>query len=86
MFFHFTSKRSFPLLTFPFSLPGFHVQEERSLEHGLVISAHSMTREAACPSCGHISHRLHSYYTRSPHDVPLSGQTVQLETMPYCVE
>ena len=45
----------------------------------LCISARSTSPTAECPTCHQISKRLHSYYLRSPADLPVSGQTVQLE-------
>lgn len=33
---------------------------------------------AACPTCGQSSRSIHSWYQRSPHDLPSSGQGVQL--------
>ena len=43
------------------------------------ISASSTNPTAACPVCHQISSRLHSYYLRSPADLPVSGQTVHLK-------
>jgi transposase len=42
------------------------------------ISARAMSPEGVCPCCEQTSHRIHSYYTRSPADLPVSGQRVQL--------
>ncbi|GHO82577.1 transposase [Dictyobacter formicarum] len=44
----------------------------------MIITARALAATAVCPTCQYISHRVHSYYTRSPHDLPMSGQTVQL--------
>src|SRR5260370_20109620 len=62
----------------PFSLPGFEIQEVSVVETRLCISASSTSPTAACPTCHQVSKRLHSYYLRSPVDLPVSGQTVQL--------
>src|SRR5207244_3259799 len=34
---------------------------------------------ATCPACGTPSMHVHSYYTRSPRDLPISGRAVRLE-------
>ncbi|GCE17675.1 ISL3 family transposase [Dictyobacter kobayashii] len=62
----------------PFSLSGFEIQQIAHEGTSLTITAHTTSTTAVCPTCQHISHRVHSYYTRSPHDLPVSGQTVQL--------
>jgi transposase len=62
----------------PFSLPGFEVQEISCVEAVLTITACATVPTALCPTCGQESHRLHSYYTRRPTDLPVSGQTVRL--------
>jgi transposase len=66
------------LRTLPFALPGFELQEISCGEATLTITARAMSPEAVCPSCEQTSHRVHSYYTRSPADLPISGQRVQL--------
>jgi transposase len=63
----------------PFSFPGFEIQEVRVDGSRLCISARSTSPTAECPTCHQISKRLHSYYLRSPTDLPVSGQTVHLE-------
>lgn len=62
----------------PFSLPGFEIQEISCAETVITITARATSATAACPACQQVSHRLHSYYTRSPADLPVSGQTVRL--------
>ena len=62
----------------PFSLPGFEVQEVCCVENVFTITAHAIVSTARCPTCGQESHRLHSYYTRRPADLPVSGQSVRL--------
>jgi transposase len=66
------------LHSIPFSLPGFTVTKVISTEEKLTISATSQAEQAHCPACQQISHRIHSYYQRSPRDLPVSGQAVQL--------
>src|SRR5690242_9242129 len=67
------------LLMLPFSFPGFEIQEISVDGARLCISAHSTSPTAECPTCHQISQRLHSYYLRSPADLPVSGQTVRLK-------
>jgi transposase len=66
------------LRTLPFSLPGFEIQQVSCGQTTLTIRARSISLEAVCPSCEQLSPRVHSYYTRSPADLPVSGQRVQL--------
>ena len=66
------------LPTLPFSLPGFAIQQITTLGTTLTITACAIRPTAVCPSCQHVSHRVHSYYTRSPQDLPVSGHIVQL--------
>src|SRR5689334_8293399 len=70
--------RCFFLHTLPFSLPGFEIEQVSSQETAVIIAARTISREAVCPSCGQTSQRMHSYYTRSPSDLPVSGQRVRL--------
>lgn len=70
--------RCFFLHTLPFSLSGFEIQQVSVGETMLTITACAISPTAACPSCQQIAHRVHSYYIRSPQDLPISGQMVQL--------
>lgn len=63
----------------PFPLPGFEVTEVICTEEQLIICASSQAVQAQCPACQQVSHRIHSYYQRSPRDLPVSGQVVQLQ-------
>ena len=63
----------------PFSLPGFEVTEVLSTDEQLLICAASQSVQAECPACHEVSQRVHSYYQRSPRDLPVSGQAVQLQ-------
>ena len=62
----------------PFSLPGFEIHQVRSDLARLSITAAASSETSICPACQHVSHRVHSYYVRSPQDLPVSGQPVQL--------
>jgi transposase len=66
------------LPTLPFSLPGFAIQQIVTIGTTLTITACATRPTAVCPSCQHVSHRVHSYNTRSPQDLPVSGHLVQL--------
>jgi transposase len=63
----------------PFSFPGFEIQEVVVDGIHVCISARSTSPTAECPTCHQFSTRLHSYYLRSPADLPVSGRTVQLQ-------
>jgi len=43
-----------------------------------MIDAHANSSTATCPYCQQTSGRIHSYYIRSPRDLPLSEYAVQL--------
>jgi len=62
----------------PFELPGFQIQSVENREDHLTIVAQATATDGACPHCGERSSQIHSYYTRSPQDVPSSGKTVRL--------
>ena len=62
----------------PFPLRGFAVERVSCLADMLTITAVATSKDALCPSCGQSSRRIHSYYRHSPHDLPISGQAVQL--------
>jgi transposase len=57
---------------------GFTVIDLQMMSDSLTITAQSATTSAACPRCGQVSSRVHSYYTRAPHDLPVSDQGVRL--------
>lgn len=60
------------------STPGCVVDHVGSNGQTLTLSVRSNSQSAACPSCQESSQRVHSFYTRVPADLPLSGQAVQL--------
>ena len=45
---------------------------------GIEMYVTSRSTFAACPSCGAVSGRVHSRYTRTLHDLPISDQTARL--------
>lgn len=63
---------------FEFTLAGFEIQHIVSSEDRLSITARALAPTSVCPSCNQASSHAHSYYTRSPQDLPVSGQRVQL--------
>jgi transposase len=71
------STRCFHLSPFPLTLPGFEIQQIVRRETLLIITGRATSPTATCPCCQRISSRVHSYYTRSPQDLPISGQEVQ---------
>jgi transposase len=61
-----------------FTFAGFEIQHIASGENLLTITARALKPTSACPSCDQASTHVHSYDTRSPADLPISGQRVQL--------
>ena len=61
-----------------FTFAGFEILHIASGENLLTITARALTPTSACPSCDQASTHVHSYYTRSPQDLPISGRRVQL--------
>src|SRR5262245_11254282 len=59
-------------------VPQVTVIEAERTTSGLVLTAVSQSVDAPCPCCKALSTRVHSYYTRRPHDVPICGQPLQL--------
>jgi len=62
----------------PFSLPGFEIEGVTRGESSFVITAVARSLAATCPFCGQSSKRIHGYYQRTPRDLPIGGQVVQL--------
>jgi transposase len=52
--------------------------EQVSVTDGVTVTVHAASPTASCPCCGTDSKRMHSYYTRTLHDLPASGRTVRL--------
>jgi transposase len=66
-----------PACVFP-DPPGFCVEQVSRTGETITMVARATNPTACCPSCRHISSRVHSYYTRSPMDLPCSGRPVSL--------
>lgn len=61
----------------PFSLPGFEIDEINQSTDMVEIVAHSIEIEATCPACQQCSSRVHSYYERSPADLPFLSRQIK---------
>lgn len=61
-----------------FSLPGFKIDEIREDQGCIHIQAQSLTKTAYCPSCNHVSNRIHSYYQRTLKDISIAEHIVHL--------
>jgi len=66
------------MFSLPFELPGFAVTQVTDDKTTLMIYASAQQATASCPRCQHPSQSIHSYYSRSPQDLPISGKTVHL--------
>lgn len=62
----------------PFRLPNFQIDDVVEHEAKLIVKAHSITRSGNCPDCGEASSSVHSYYIRSPRDLPCSSHALSL--------
>src|SRR5258707_9667424 len=63
----------------PFELPGFEIESVEEYKDAITITARSTKLSAPCPDCGQLSQRVHSYYIRTPNDLPCSGRPVRLK-------
>jgi transposase len=61
--------------------PGFAVEGAILDGATAVISVHSTATTSVCPSCGGVSQRVHSRYTRRLADLPVAGRPVRLEVI-----
>jgi transposase len=61
-----------------FLLPGFTITDMHVDEAQLTLTATATTAAANCPRCGSASSRIHSHYSRTPHDLPLVGYALRL--------
>ncbi len=62
----------------PFAVPGCVVTRTTPCDQTLVIDAQATTTGRVCPTCQHRATRVHSRYLRTPRDLPVSTQRVQL--------
>jgi transposase len=63
----------------PFLLPGCTIDGVVVTEQEMLIQAYTVNAGAICPNCGHDSGRVHSYYTRTIRDLPISEWSVCLK-------
>jgi transposase len=61
-----------------FFLPGFTLINFQPQNEIIELTAQAISLSAACPQCGLLSHRVHSYYTRNPKDLSIAGYALQL--------
>lgn len=66
------------MFALPFQLPNFTVTQVIDGETTVIVYASAQQATASCPHCQHPSQSIHSYYSRSPQDLPISGKTVRL--------
>jgi transposase len=66
------------MVSLPFELSGFTVTQVETGEKMVIIGATAKQATAICPHCQQPSQSIHSYYQRSPQDLPISGKTVRL--------
>lgn len=62
----------------PFSLPDCTIDHVRILDTKLIIETHTTTKTAACPRCHQSSVRVHSRYSRTLRDLPVSEWMVSV--------
>lgn len=70
----------------PILLPDCEILSFQATGKGYMIQACLTTKQVSCPSCKHLSTRIHSCYTRHPADLPLStmGVSLQLQVRRFC--
>src|SRR5215207_9649017 len=66
------------VLVLPFSLPGFMIDAVHTIDGKLLVEATAVRFTVACPDCHQLSARIHSWYMRTPRDLPVSDHLVQL--------
>lgn len=59
--------------------PGFTVQSIDEIDTVWFVTVRSAVQNCACPSCNHVSHRIHSQYSRTPMDLSWCGQAIHLK-------
>src|SRR5260370_2192895 len=65
------------MFSLPFELPGFAITQVTDEKTTVMIYASAQQATASCPRCQYPSQSIHSYYSRSPQDLPISGKTVR---------
>ncbi len=59
-------------------VPGCKTDQILTDDWSLTIQAHSTAATVACPNCAQLSSSVHTYYTRSPQDLPIGAKVVRL--------
>lgn len=59
-------------------LPYCQIQSIEQTPGRIWVHAHSLTQSEPCSDCGHISDRVHSYYTRHLGDLPLAESALEI--------
>jgi transposase len=66
------------VVSIPFELPGFEIKRAFASDNQCVFTAKAVIPTAKCPNCNIVSSSVHSYYTRTPQDLPLTNKAVRL--------
>ena len=61
-----------------FLFPGCEIDEIKVCNQAMIIEVHTSKATSECPRCEQSSSRVHSYYMRTPHDLPIGGYVVRL--------
>jgi transposase len=61
--------------------PGLAVDHVQIDGHRVIVMAHAAAPSGSCPTCGHVSRRVHSRYVRQLSDLPASGRSVLIRTV-----
>ena len=57
--------------------PNCKIESYEVLDNKLILKARSTKKEERCPRCRERSERVHGYYQRHPHDLPLADWVIQ---------
>ena len=60
------------------TIEGFEIDNTSRDEQGWRIEMHPTEKRGACPCCGRMSERIHSYYKRILRDLPVAAMYVTL--------
>lgn len=66
------------MISFPVHIPGFVITSVKEEAMLITLEAVAHSQQAVCPKCHQPSTSIHSYYQRSPQDLPISGKRVRL--------
>ena len=57
--------------------PECNIEEFKVVDNKLILTGRSGKKEARCPRCKENSDKVHGYYQRHPHDLPLADCVIQ---------